>query len=212
MPPRTTVENRVLTVPNAVTVVRLLCVPLFVWLLTRPHQRDWVAAAVLLSLLGATDWVDGQLARRLHQVSTVGKVIDPVADRVLLLVGALSIVAVGAVPAWIAAAALLREAVVAVGALSLAMAGGRRVDVTYLGKAGTLALMCAFPLFLFGHSRLGWRQVPEDLAWIFAIPGLVLAWVAAVGYVPRARAALAAGRAGAHGVREPRALDKDGAL
>lgn len=186
--------DRILTVPNAVTLVRLLCVPVFVWLLSLPHHDGWLSAGVLLGVLGGTDWVDGQLARRLGQVSTVGKVLDPVADRVLLLVGALSIVVVGAVPVWVAVAALIREGLVALGALAVAAAGGRRIDVTLIGKAGTFALMFAFPLFLIGHSHLGWRQAPEDAAWIFAVPGLIAAWAAAAGYVPLARAALVAGR------------------
>lgn len=183
-------QDRVLTVPNAVTLLRLCSVPVFVWLLSRPHREGWVAAAALLAVLGATDWVDGQVARRLNQVSTVGKVIDPVADRVLLVVAAAAIVVVGAVPVWVAAAALAREAAVVLGAVAVAAAGGRRIDVTPVGKAGTFALMCAFPLFLFGHAGGSWSQVPEDAAWVFAIPGLVLAWAAAARYVPLARAAL----------------------
>ncbi len=145
-------EDRVLTVANAFTALRLLCVPLFVVLLAQPHRRYWWAAAVLLAVLGATDWVDGQLARRLHQVSTVGKVLDPTADRVLLVVAAAGILAVGAVPVWVAVVALTREALVAGTAVVLALAGARRIDVVLVGKAGTFGLMCALPLFLAGHA------------------------------------------------------------
>jgi cardiolipin synthase len=186
--------DRVLTVPNLVSVVRLLCAPVFVMLLSSPHRAHWVAAGIVLAALGATDWVDGQLARRLHQVSTVGKVIDPVADRVLLLVAAASVVWFGAVPVWVAAVVLTREVVVVLGALLVAASGGRRIDVTLIGKAGTLMMMSAFPLFLFGHAPVSWHQVPEDAAWVFAIPGMVLAWAAAAGYVPAARAAVLEGR------------------
>ncbi|HLI25014.1 MAG TPA: CDP-alcohol phosphatidyltransferase family protein [Acidimicrobiales bacterium] len=186
--------DRVLTLPNLVTVVRLLCVPVFVALLAGPHRVHWLAAGIVLAALGTTDWVDGQLARRLHQVSTVGKVIDPLADRVLLLAAAVSVVWFGAVPAWVAAVVLAREAVVVLGALVVAAAGGRRVDVTLVGKAGTLMMMFAFPLFVFGHALVGWHQIPEDAAWAFAIPGMVLAWVAAAGYVPAARTAVSDGR------------------
>lgn len=189
-------EDRIVTVPNGFTAIRLACVPVFVWLLSRPHGSAWVAAAVLLAVLGVTDWVDGYLARRLHQVSTLGKVFDPTVDRILLSVAAIGILAVGAVPTWVAVVALGREAVVAIGAVGVAMAGGRRIDVRWVGKAATFALMVALPLFLVGHARVGWHQVPEDLAWVFAVPALLLGWAAVVIYVPVARAAVAQGRAG----------------
>lgn len=183
--------DRILTVPNAVTAIRLACIPVFVVLLAQPHRRHWEAAAWLLAATGATDWVDGQLARRLGQVSTVGKVLDPLADRLLLGVGTIATIVVGAIPIWVAAVALAREAVVAVGFLVVAAVGGRRMDVSWAGKAGTFSLMVALPLFLIGHSGAGWHSGGEDAAWVFAIPGLALGWFSAIRYVPMARAALA---------------------
>jgi cardiolipin synthase len=183
-------EDRVLTIPNAVTLIRLACVPVFVWLLTRPHHAGWWPAAVLLAVLGATDWVDGQLARRLGQVSTVGKVLDPLADRLLLAVAAVSIIAIGAIPLWLAIIALVREAVVAAGFLAVAALGGRRFDVLLSGKAGTFGLMCALPLFLAGHTTIGWHRAAEDLAWAAALPALALGWFAAYSYLGEARLVL----------------------
>lgn len=189
-------EDRILTVPNVVTVVRLACVPLFLWLLFGKDDR--AAAAYLLAALGATDWVDGYVARRFDQVSTVGKVLDPVADRVLLGVGIAAILIDGSVPAWIAWLVIVREVAISLATVALAVAGARRIDVQWAGKAGTLALMVAFPLFLGSHAdNLGWEDLAEVLAWIFVVPGLVLAWYAAIAYVPRARVALAEGRVGA---------------
>lgn len=188
-------EDRILSLPNVVTTARLVLVPVFVWLLLQPRHRDWFDAAVLLAVLGSTDWVDGQLARRLDQVTTLGKVLDPVADRILLATAVIGILAVGAVPVPVAAIALAREALVAAGAVVLALAGARRVDVTLVGKAATFGLMCAFPLFLAGHSSIGWRHVAMALGWTSAIGGLVLGWASVVLYVPLARAALVAGRA-----------------
>src|SRR3954453_23284211 len=104
-------EDRILTVPNAVTVVRLLCVPVFLWLLFDQHKR--AEAAFLLGALGATDFVDGYIARHFNQMSTVGKVLDPTADRVLLIVGVTAILVDGAVPAWFGVATLTREVLVA---------------------------------------------------------------------------------------------------
>jgi cardiolipin synthase (CMP-forming) len=189
-------SDRVLTLPNAVTLARLCLLPVFLWLMFHDRPRHWYAAAWVLGVMGGTDWVDGYLARHLHQVSTVGKVIDPIADRVLLLGGAGAILWVGAVPTWVAVLALGREAVVALTAVVLAALGAARIDVTWFGKAGTFGLMVALPLFLVGHSSAGWRGPAEALAWVAVVPGLVLGGYAAVTYVPVARRALAAGRAG----------------
>src|ERR1700722_13071670 len=187
-------EDRILTVPNGLTLVRLLCIPLFVWLLVRPHQSGWYPAALLLAGLGVTDGVDGYVARHFHQVSKVGKMLDPLADRLLLGVAVISIIAVGAIPLWVAVAALSREALVGVGFLVVAAAGGRRMDVQWAGKAGTFGLMVAFPLFLTGHAHDDWHQIAEVLAWVWVVPALLVGWYAAIAYIPMARAAVAEGR------------------
>ena len=187
--------DRVLTLPNAVTVVRLLCVPVFLWLLFGRHPHDRYAAAWLLGALGATDWVDGYLARHLHQVSTLGKVLDPTADRILLGTAVIAIMIDGSVPPWIGGVVLAREVLVAVAALVLAGAGARRIDVQWVGKAGTLALMVAFPLFLVAHSDAGWHAAAGVGAWCSAVPGMCLSWYAAITYIPLARRALGEGRA-----------------
>ncbi|MBV9042584.1 MAG: CDP-alcohol phosphatidyltransferase family protein [Acidimicrobiia bacterium] len=182
-------EDRVLTIPNVITVVRLLCVPVFLWLLFDQHKR--VEAAVLLGVLGATDFADGYIARHLHQVSTLGKVLDPLADRVLLMVGASAILVDGSVPPFVAWATLVREVLVAGAFLVLAALGARRIDVQWAGKAGTFGLMFAFPFFLMGHDKGFSLHGPiEFLAWCCAIPALLLAWYAAVTYIPMARQAL----------------------
>jgi cardiolipin synthase len=138
--------------------------------------------------------LDGQLARRLDQVTKLGKVLDPTADRLLLGTAVVSILVVGAVPLPIAIIALSREGLVAVTAVALALAGARRIDVTLVGKAGTFGLMCAFPFFLAGHSTVGWHHTALVLGWVAAVVGLVLGWVSVVVYVPLARAALTEGR------------------
>ena len=187
------VQSRILTVPNVVTVARLLCVPLFCWLLF--GRDDRTAAAWLLAVLGCTDWVDGYLARRLHQVSELGKVLDPTADRILLGTVVISLLIDGSVPVVVGVALLVREVLVSAAVLALAAAGARRIDVQWAGKAGTLALMVSLPLFMMGEpGPWGW---PADVtAWAFAIGGLALMWYATFTYVPLARRALADGRAG----------------
>jgi len=194
---RRTGEDRILSLPNVVTTPRLVLVPWFVWLLLQPHHRDWFPAAVLLAALGTTDWLDGQLARRLDQVTKLGKVLDPVADRVLLATAVIGILAVGDVPVPIAVIAMAREGLVAGATVALAMAGARRIDVTLVGKAGTFGLMLAFPLFLAGHSTISWHHTALVLAWVAALIGLALGWVSVVLYVPLAKRALADGRAAA---------------
>ena len=186
-------DRRVLTFPNGVTALRLACVPVFVWLLFGSHRQT--AAAVLLAVLGATDWVDGFVARRWRQVSTLGKVLDPVADRVLVGPAVVSVIVVGAVPLWFGVVTVAREALVSAAVLLLAALGAQRIDVLWVGKAGTFGLMAAYPTFLLAHGHAGWQQPFEVVAWVCAVPGLALAWVAAAAYVPVARRALARGRA-----------------
>jgi cardiolipin synthase len=189
--------DRVLTVPNAVTLVRLLCIPLFLWLLFGAHRQT--ASAILLAVLGATDWIDGYVARRFHQVSTVGKVLDPAADRILVGTGVIAIMVHGAVPIWFGVATLAREVVVAGTVLVLAALGAKRIDVLWIGKAGTFALMFAYPAFLLSHGTASWQVPFHDFAWVAGGIGLVLAWAAAVAYLVPARKALAEGRAGRRG-------------
>jgi cardiolipin synthase len=184
--------GRILTAPNLITMVRLACIPLFLWLLFGAHRQT--AAAILLAVLGATDWVDGHVARRFHQVSTLGKVLDPVADRILVGTSVIAIIVYGAVPVWFGVATVAREAVVSVAVLVLASLGAKRIDVLWVGKAGTFALMFSYPAFLLGHGTAHWQTPIRDIAWVTGIIGLVLAWIAAGSYIPVARQALADGR------------------
>jgi cardiolipin synthase len=194
--------DRWLTVPNVVTIIRLLCLPLFLYLLFGRDNR--AAAAALLGILGATDWVDGYVARHFDQVSELGKILDPVADRLLFFVGITAIVVDGSCPLWFAIVALVREVTVAAATLTLAALGARRIDVTWFGKAGTFGLMVSFPMFLASHSTVGWRDTAEVIAWGFGIPGLIFGYIALFQYVPLALEALREGRAArAAGVGSP---------
>ncbi len=186
-------EDRILTVPNVISVVRLLCVPLFLYLLFARDNR--LAAAWLLAALGATDWVDGYIARRWNQVSTLGKVLDPVADRILLIVGVVAIIVDGSVPLVVAVLSLVREGLVGGAVLVLAALGARRIDVTWYGKAGTFGVMMAFPFFLLGNVDDGpGSNFGEVMGWVCAVPALVFGYIALVQYVPLAVQALRDGR------------------
>ena len=192
--------NRILTIPNIISFVRLLCIPLFLWLLFSQDNRH--AAAWLLGGLGATDWIDGYIARRWNQVSELGKILDPTADRLMLLVGVLAIAIDGSVPWWFAILTLVREALVAAAALLLGALGARRIDVTWWGKTGTFLMMFAYPFFLASHANIFWDDIAEVLAWACGIPGLLIGWFAAAQYVPLARTALREGRADARAATE----------
>jgi cardiolipin synthase len=187
--------SRILTVPNVITIVRLLLVPVFLWLLLDGHH--FAIAAWLLAGLGATDWVDGYLARHLHQGSELGKILDPTADRLMLLAGTVAMLAIdvpGVVKVFVAVV-LAREAIVGAATLALAVAGARRIDVLWVGKAGTLAVMFSLPMLLLaahvdgvGHALL------VVGGWSFGIPGTALGYYAAAKYVPAAQLALRDGR------------------
>jgi cardiolipin synthase len=185
--------DRIFTVPNVITLVRLLCIPLFVWLLFGAHRQT--AAAILLAVLGATDWVDGFVARRYGQVSTFGKVLDPTADRILVGTAVISILIYGAVPLWFGIATIAREVLVSAMVLLLAAMGAARIDVLWVGKAGTFGLMFAYPTFLLGDGTAGWQEPIRVIAWVTGVVGLALAWWAAGSYIAPARRALREGRA-----------------
>ncbi|MFV0526697.1 MAG: CDP-alcohol phosphatidyltransferase family protein [Acidimicrobiales bacterium] len=182
-------RQQVFTWPNLFTLIRLLSIPLFLWLLFGRENR--AAAAWLLALLGSTDWVDGWLARRLDQQTELGAMFDPVVDRLLFFVAGPALIVDGSIPWAVAGALLVREALVAVIALALAIRGAPRLQVTGEGKTGTFLLMFAFPMFLGAASTLSYAPVLRWLAWLFALPGLGYSWYSLLAqYVPTAWRAL----------------------
>jgi len=186
-------RQSLLTVPNLVTALRLCCLPVFVWLLFGPQDRQ--AAAWLLGILGATDWVDGYLARRLDQTSEFGKVFDPTVDRLLFVVGIVSLIIDGSVPVWFAIAVLAREVVVGITmVVATAVFNMERFDVTWWGKTATFLLMFAFPGFLMAESNIAIADAFGVAAWIMGPPGLVLSWYTAVAYIPLVRDGIRRGR------------------
>jgi len=181
--------DRIWTVPNLLSVGRLALLGLSGWLLFGAHER--VAATAVLVVTGATDFLDGYVARRLHQVTTLGKMLDPTADRIVLATSVIGIAAYGAAPWWLAGVVLGREALVSGAVLVLAALGARRIDVLWVGKAGTFGLMGCFPAFLLSDTPARWGSVLRDVTWVFLVPSLALSFAAAVSYVPIARRALA---------------------
>jgi cardiolipin synthase len=183
------------TIPNLISVLRLAGVPVFLWLLLSEDRP--VAAGILFAALGASDWVDGYIARHFDQGSEIGKILDPVSDRVMLIAGALGLIISGDVPLWVGIVVLAREAALSVVTLILAAAGARRIDVQWVGKAGTLALMFALPGFVLVSALDAGaaRDIIEVVTWLFTIGGLILSYYAGALYIPMARNALREGRA-----------------
>jgi cardiolipin synthase len=176
--------DRVLTVPNALSVLRLAGVPLFLWLLLGPHADGW--AVVVLAVAGATDWADGKLARALDQSSRLGALLDPAADRLYIVATLIAFVLRDVVPLWIVAVLVGREAVLGVTLLVLRRAGWPPLQVHYLGKAATFLLLYAFPLLLLADGDGPAATVARPIANALTIWGGALYLLAGVLYVVQA--------------------------
>lgn len=185
-------EDRILTVPNFISMARLATIPLFLWLLF--SRDDRYAAAWLWGLVGATDWIDGWWARKFDSVSEFGKFIDPVTDRAVLIVGIFAVGVDGSVPWWLVIVTLSREVIVAVAGLVLGALGGRRIDVTWWGKVATFGLYFAFPFLLAGASDVSAADWIRAAGWAFAVPSLIYSYLSAAQYIPLGLEALREGR------------------
>ncbi len=173
-----------LTIPNLISLVRLGLIPIFLWLLI--GKDDPLSAGLLLGVIGSTDWVDGYLARRLNQVSEVGKILDPLADRIAVVTAVIAGLVTGDLPFWFAWALIIREALVGVGAVVVALRGHTSLAVRKMGKLATLLLYAAVAWFFVGVE---WEPA-RWLAWGAGVPGLVLYYVVAFQYAGDAVAAI----------------------
>ncbi len=190
-----TTSNRIWTIPNVISFVRLLGVPLFLYLLLGPGHD--VAAVVVLAAGGTTDWVDGYVARRLGQVSRLGELLDPFADRLYILATLIGFTVREVVPWWLTAALLLRELVLGVALLVLRRHGHGPPPVHYVGKTGTFLLLAAFPVLLLAYAVPAAAAVAGPIGWGLAWWALGLYWAAAVLYLAQTAALLRADRASA---------------
>lgn len=161
--------DRWVTVPNALSVLRLFGVPLFLYLLLGPHADGW--AVVVLAAAGASDWLDGKLARWLDQTSKLGMLLDPAADRLYIFATLLAFVVREIVPWWIAAILVGREALVGVCLLVLRRYGYGPFEVSYLGKAATFNLLYAFPVLLLAQGGSTAAEIARPIAYAFMLWG-----------------------------------------
>jgi cardiolipin synthase len=173
--------DKLWTVPNAVSVARLSGVPVFLYLLLGPHADGWALAILMVS--GVTDWLDGFLARKLHQQSQLGALLDPLADRLYILATLLGLVLRHVIPLWLAILIVARDAILAVALVLLRRAGYGPPAVHYLGKAATFCLLYAFPLLLIGTYHGVVADVCKAVAWGFTIWGSALYIWAGVVYL-----------------------------
>ena len=183
---------------NLVTLIRLCALPVFLQLLFTTGHR--AIAAWLLGAIAITDWVDGYLARRLNQVSTLGKVIDPTADRILVMTGLIAVSIAHGVPWWFSISVLVREVIVSVLTVLLALLGAARINVLKIGKVSTFLLMATFPLFLISTNNElpsnGWQSLLKAAVWALGAVGLVLSYIVLFSYIRPALEALKTGRQG----------------
>ncbi|MDQ6851892.1 MAG: CDP-alcohol phosphatidyltransferase family protein [Actinomycetota bacterium] len=176
--------DRILTIPNLLSVLRLLGVPPFLWLLLGPHADGWALAVLMLS--GFTDWLDGVLARRLNQQSRLGAMLDPAADRLYILATLVGLVLRHIIPLWLALAIVGRDLVLSASLLVLRRHGFGPYAVHYLGKAATFCLLYAFPLLLIGAHEGTLADLARPPAWALTIWGTGLYLWAGVVYLRQA--------------------------
>ncbi|WNB84316.1 CDP-alcohol phosphatidyltransferase family protein [Cellulomonas sp. ATA003] len=185
------VSGRILTVPNVISALRLALVPVFAILIV---QGEDVWALVVLAVSGASDWLDGVIARRFDQVSRLGKVLDPAADRLFILVTLVALVWRDAIPLWLVVALVSRDVLLACLMPFLARHRYGPLPVHFAGKAATFALLYAFPLLLLAEWPGAVGTTAAVLGWAFAWWGLGLYWFAAALYLVQARALLTPAR------------------
>jgi CDP-diacylglycerol--glycerol-3-phosphate 3-phosphatidyltransferase len=173
--------DRVLTVPNVLSAIRLLLIPVFIYVLLVAHANAWAVAILMFS--GISDWADGKIARLLNQSSRLGVLLDPAVDRLYMVTVPITMAASGIVPWWFVITLLIRDGLLAATLPSLRSRGLTALPVTYVGKAATFALMSGFPLVLLGQWHALWSRVVGACGWGFLIWGLYMYLWAFVLYI-----------------------------
>ncbi|MDN5563633.1 MULTISPECIES: CDP-alcohol phosphatidyltransferase family protein [Luteococcus] len=173
--------DRVLTLPNVLSFLRLTGVPLFLWMILGPHADGW--AVILLMFAGFTDWLDGTLARAWHQTSRLGQMLDPVADRLYIGSTLIALALRDVIPWWLVALLVARDLMMVALVPLLKTRGYTSLPVHLIGKAATFCLLYAFPLVLLGAGDSGVATLARVVGWSFAIWGSALYWWAGLLYV-----------------------------
>ncbi len=177
-------RDRVLTLPNALSALRLLAIPLYLWLIIVAEADVWAFA--LLVAAGATDWLDGYLARRLHQHSRIGQLLDPLADRLYIAATLIGLAVRSIIPWWLVLLLAARELLLLALLPALRSAGRIALPVTYVGKTATFALLWGFPILLLSTAPGWWGALARGIGWAFVIWGTALYWWAGIRYAQQA--------------------------
>jgi cardiolipin synthase len=190
-------EARVVTIPNALSVARLAGVPVFLWLVVGVQSQagDWWAVGLLIAA-AASDWLDGKIARALNQQSRLGEMLDPAADRLYIVSTIVALAIRAIIPWWLVGLLAARELLLAGVLVVLRRHLYGPLQVSFVGKAATLALLYAFPLLFLGSHATSYAEVARIAGWAFAIWGSALYWCAALLYVEQARRLVRADRGG----------------
>ena len=179
-------QGRVLTIPNVLSVIRLILVPVFLYLLLVRH--DWGPSVAILIFGGVSDWADGKIARLVaNQSSRLGELLDPLVDRIYMVAVPVGLALAGVVPWWVVAILLGRDAALAATLPVLRSRGITALPVSYVGKAATFSLMVGFPLVLLGQWDALWSKVIGACGWGFVIWGIGMYLWAAVLYLIQVR-------------------------
>jgi len=186
--------DRIATVPNLLSSIRILLIPVFVLLLLNHRRAYEEAGLLLLGAVVATDWIDGYIARHTGQVSNLGKLLDPVADRLAIAAALVTLVVRDAFPLWAALLVLVRDGLLLVAGAIVLLRRGVRIDVRWIGKAATFDLMWGFPLIAWGNFGLYLHVAAQVVGWFLFAVGIALYYVAAVIYAFDLRGGLAAAR------------------
>jgi cardiolipin synthase len=204
------VSDRVLTIPNALSFLRLLGVPLFLWLVLGPHADGW--AIVVLMVSGWTDYFDGKIARRYGLVSRVGQLLDPLADRLYIVTTVLAFTVRGILPLYLTLSLVARDLVLTVLLPVFRAKGYGPPPVNFMGKAATYNLLYAFPLLLLGAGHGTAATVARPVGWAFAVWGVTLYWWAGLLYVRQVWRLVRPGRSGGDHSGRAGARDAEGAV
>jgi cardiolipin synthase len=172
--------DRIATVPNLLSLVRILLIPVFVALIL--NRGTEAAGLVLLAGVVATDWIDGYIARHTGQVTNLGRILDPVADRLALTAALVALVVRDAFPLWAALLVIARDALILVAGLVLLARYHIRLDVRWVGKAGTFGLMCSIPLVAWGNFGLLFHRFASTFGWLVFVPSIALYYLATIVY------------------------------
>jgi cardiolipin synthase (CMP-forming) len=173
-------SSRIFTVANAVSVVRLMAIPVFLWLVIEDRL---LIGFVLLVVAVLTDFVDGMIARRMNEITKLGQFLDPFADRLFIAATVIALAIQDVVPWWFVIAVMLRDALLGIGGVVMARYGAATLPVKWWGKVATFAMLVVLPLFLLGAVVPEIGEITNPIAWVLALATVALYWVVGFSYL-----------------------------